>query len=90
MDGLDKPGHDGSGSETQPERGHPTAIAIRAHLFVGSAMPPTWRQGVKRGFPTVLPGDLDGRRGIVGILTRLSSISVFVNIVNQDDRSFGL
>jgi hypothetical protein len=28
VDGRDKPGHDGRGSETQPERGHPTAIAI--------------------------------------------------------------
>ena len=28
MDGRDKPGHDGRVSETQPERGHPTAIAI--------------------------------------------------------------
>ena len=34
VDGRDKPCHDGRGSETQPERGHPTAIAIRAgNLF---------------------------------------------------------
>src|ERR1700722_10023274 len=28
VDGRDKPGHDGRGSETQPEPGHSTAIAI--------------------------------------------------------------
>src|ERR1700733_11108553 len=27
VDGRDKPGHDGRGSETQPEPGHSTAIA---------------------------------------------------------------
>jgi hypothetical protein len=34
VDGRDKPGQDGRGSETQPERDRSTAIAVRAQFAV--------------------------------------------------------
>jgi hypothetical protein len=68
------------------ESAHQGQISVRIEdaLIAGAepAVDERLRIGVKRGFPTALPGDLDGRRAMVDILTRLPSINVFVNIVN--------
>jgi alginate O-acetyltransferase complex protein AlgJ len=76
----------------QPPGKRQITVGVDDALIAGAepAVDERLRIGVKRGFPTALPDDLDGRRVMVDILTRLASVDVFVNIVNQDDRSSGV
>ena len=76
----------------QPPGKRQITVGVDDALIAGAepAVDERLRIGVKRGSPTALPDDLDGRRVMVDILTRLASVDVFVNIVNQDDRSSGV